>query len=152
MNKSLFRLCLTAAVAFIAGTIFMPMGLVLMSKLERPGRYQQKKEAYSFFYRTMNELFEGTYNPEEGSVSPDALETFKKYGPRLGGKCRLFISDDESGYFDGIAFFPSGDCFSVVVLRINDDRMVLKSFYPLDWEEFWMRVMPRTENDSKRLQ
>jgi hypothetical protein len=32
----------------------------------------------------MHELFQDIYNPEEGSVSQDALETFEQYKPQLG--------------------------------------------------------------------
>jgi len=147
MKKRSFYLAI--AISFIAGTIFWPMALVLLSKLERPGLYQRKKEAYSFFYRTMNELFEGTYNSEEGSVSQDALETFKEYKAWLGGKCRLVIGDDSSGYFGGEAFFPSGDIFYVVIVR-KDERMVLERFHPEDWERLWRDLMPQNERDSKQ--
>ena len=150
MNKSLYRLCLTAAIAFIAGAVFVLIAIVVWKSHFEPNRSQRQREAYAFFYKTMHELFEGTFNPEEGSVSTDALETFKKYESRLGDKCRLFIGDDSSGYFGGIAFFPSGDSFYVVIVRM-DEHMVLKMFNPEDWERFWMDVMPRTENDNKQL-
>lgn len=151
MNKSLCQLCLTATIAFITGAVFVLIAIVVWKSHFEPNRPQRQREAYSFFYKKMHELFEGKFNPEEGSISTDALETFKEYKSRLGDKCRLFIGDDSSGYFDGIAFFPSGDCFYVVIVRI-DDRMVLERFHPDDWERFWMDVMPRTEHDRKQLQ
>lgn len=142
MNKSLFRLCLTATIAFIAGTIFMPMALVLLSKLERPGRYQQKREAITFFYKTMNELFEGTYNPEEGYVLDWVLEKFEEYKLNLGGKCKLFIIDSTPGYYECYVFFPSGDLFSLVIDR-RDGRGKLGGFHLQDWDRLWKDTLDR---------
>ena len=147
MNKSLFRLCLI----FIAGTVFIHIAIIAHKSYFATKQSQRQREAYTFFYKTMHEYFEGNYNFEEGSVSPEALETFKEYESRLGDKCRLFIGDDSSGYFGGIAFFPSGDSFYVVIDQI-DNRMVLEMFHPEDWEKFWKDVIPRAENDSKQPQ
>jgi hypothetical protein len=106
----------------------------------------------------MHELFEGKYSPEEGSVSEDALETFKEHAPRLGDKCELFIYDDwynrdrqAAGYFNGKAFFPSGDHFSVVIVR-TDGRFVLKRlkrFDAGDWEQLWWELLRDSEQHSK---
>ena len=99
----------------------------------------------------MRELFEGSYNPVEGSISEDALETFKEHEPRFGDKCRLVISNDpysrsrrRTGYFAGEAFFPSGDHFYVVIVRTGE-RFVLERFEPWDWELLWMEIMSDTE-------
>jgi len=149
MNKSLFRLYLTA---FIAGTVFIHIAIIAHKSYFATKQSQRQREAYAFFYRTMHEYFEGNYNFEEGSVSPEALETFKEYESRLGDKCRSIIGDDSSGYFGGLAFFPTGDIFYVVIVHMNDGRMVLEVFRPENWERLWKDVIPRTENDSKQLQ
>ncbi len=143
-TESVSRLYFTAAVAFIAGILVVPATLISLSILKGPSLQQ---EARYFFYRTMHELFEGNYNPVEDSVSKDALETFKEYGPRLGDKCQLSIYDDSSGYFGGVAFFPSGDYFWVVIVRIGE-RFVLKKFNHADWESTWMEVMHNIEQHS----
>jgi hypothetical protein len=148
MNKSLRQLFLTATLAFIAGAVFLLISIVALKSFQ-PDRSRRQRKAYAFFYKTMHEFFEGNYNFEEGSVSSDALETLKRYESRLGDKCRLIIGDDSSGYFSGIAFFPTGDSFYVEIVRLSEERMLLRAFHPEDWERFWMEVMPRTENDRK---
>ena len=138
ITESVSRLCFTAAVAFIAGVLVLPVTLVSLSIPKGPS-LQQRQEARSFFYRTMYELFEGIYNPEEGSVSKDALETFKEYRPRLGDKCHLLLYNDPYGHFGGKAFFPSGDMFHVVIVQIGE-HFVLKRFNLGDWEAVWMEA------------
>lgn len=150
MNRSI---CLTAAVSFIAGIIFAPAAFMLLNQLRTPGRYRQKSEAVSFFYSTMHALFEGTYNPEDGSVSPEALKKFREYEPQLGDKCRLFIVDGTPpGYYESLAFFPSGDIFDVVI-RKTSQGLILDVFYPRDWEKFWRSVLYDydIERDNKKL-
>jgi len=142
MNKSVSRLCLTAAVAFIAGIMFAPMAFIALSKLKAPGRYQKQRDAVSFFYKTMNALFEGTYSAEEDWVSPDALKKFREYETQLGGKCELFIVDSTPGYYECVAFFPSGDIFSLAIVR-RDGRWVLSYLHPRDWERFWRDALYR---------
>ncbi len=142
MNKSVSRLCLTAAVAFIAGIIFAPMAFIALSKLKAPGRYQQQRDAVSFFYKTMHALFEGTYSAEEDWVSPDALKKFREYETQLGDKCELFIVDSTPGYYECVAFFASGDIFRLVIVR-RGQNWVLDGFYSRDWERFWRDVLYR---------
>jgi len=138
-------------IAFIAGLLAVPATLFSLSIIKEPSLQQQQKEAIYFFYRTMHELFEGNYNPEEGTVSKNALEKFKEYESRLGGKCRLFIYDDwyshktqMAGYFGGPAFFPSGDMFDVGIERIGG-RFVLIKLSPCDWELIWMEQMLKSK-------
>jgi hypothetical protein len=104
-------------------------------------------EATSFFYRTINRLLEGSYNSEEGSVSEKALEKFRKYEPQLGDKCWAYIHEDSSGFFLGIACFPSGKIFDVVIIRTGN-RWVLDYFYPRKWDLIWREVLYDIERDS----
>jgi len=152
MNKSLYSLCLTATVAFIVGILVGSVVLISMSKLRAPGRYQQKMEAVSFFYRTMNALFEGTYSPKEGSVSETFLEKFGEYKPQLGGKCELFIVDSTHNYYECLAFFPSGDIFNLAIIR-RDGRWELEGFDLQDWERLWRDILYRyrIKRDSDQL-
>ncbi len=150
-TESVSQLCFTAAVAFFAGILVVPATLISLNILKGPSLQQ---EACYFFYRTMHELFEGNYNPEERSVSNNALETFKEYRSRLGDKCQFFLYNDwynrnkqKTGYFGGQAFFPSGDTFYVVIVRI-DERFVLKVFSPVDWELDWMESMDASKQHS----
>lgn len=153
MNKSLCRLCLITTIAFIAGAVFVLIAIVVWKSHFEPNRSQRKGEAYAFFYKTMHELSEGKFNPEEGSVSTDALETFKKYESRLGDKCWLSIGDGSSGYFEGVAFFPSGDIFCVEIMRVRK-HLLLKSFELENWELLWKDILYRyrIERDRKQLQ
>ncbi len=150
-TESASRLCFTAVVAFIAGILFVPSTLFSLNKLSGPSLQQQQKEANYFFYRTMHALFEGTYNPEEGTVSKDALEIFKEHGPRFGDKCKLFIYDDwfsrnrqKAGFFCGPVFFPSGDMYSVEIERMGE-HFVLKKLSPADWEQDWMEEVLKSK-------
>jgi hypothetical protein len=148
MKKELF--CITVALSFIAGVIFLPMALVLWSHLKGvPSRYQEKREAMSFFYHTMNSLFEGTYNPKEGSVSQEFLERLKEYEPQLGGKCKLFVVDSTHGYYECVAFFPSGNMFRLAVAR-RDGRWKLTALHPQDWDRSWREILHyyHVEHDS----
>jgi len=140
MNKSVFKFCLTAAVSFSAGFI---IGKVVTRELVEArlfaapaGQYQHRMEASSFFYKTMNALFEGKYSDEDGSVSPGALEDFREHESRLGGKCSLFIHNIYPDYYECTAIFPSGDMFSVGIFR-RDDRWLLNSFRQDHWSLFW---------------
>ena len=97
---------------------------------------QRKKEVESFFYRTMNEIFEGKYDPKEGSVFSEAFETIKEYEPRLGKKCKLLINDSSPDYTEGTALFPSGDLFYVLIDR-KGKSWVINQFYHRNWGESW---------------
>ncbi len=154
MNKQLSSLYLTAIISFIVGIIIGIVAMILIiATVDAPRLYRQKREAVSFFYSTMHALFEGTYNSEDGSVSPEALKKFREYEPQLGDKCRLFIVDSTPpGYYESLAFFPSGDIFDVVI-RKTSQGLILDFFYPRDWEKFWRSVLYDydIERDSKKL-
>ncbi|MHC4167511.1 MAG: VanZ family protein [Planctomycetota bacterium] len=149
--ESVSRLCFTAAVAFFAGVLVLPVALVPLSMFIGPDLQEEQKEAYSFFYRTMHELFEGNYNSDKGTVSEEALLIFSEHGPRLGDKCQWFIYDSlerqRKGYFFGPAFFPSGDMFVVRIERVGK-RFTLKEFSPWDWEEAWMELLHSSEQNA----
>jgi len=145
------QLCFTAAVAFFAGVLIVPVTSISLSILTGPSLFQRQQAARYFFYSTMCKLFEGDYNPKEDSVSEDALKTFKEYESRLGGKCSLLIdgyphnlSRQRAGYFTGQASFPSSDLFSVVIVRTGE-RFELERFEPCDWELLWMEILNDTE-------
>ena len=141
MKKRSF--CLAIAFSFIIGIIIGIVALILiMIMVDAPRRYQQKREAISFFYSTMYALFEGTYNPEEGSVPEWVLEKFEEYKPQLGGKCKLFIIDSTPGYYECYVFFPSGDIFSLVIDR-RDGRGKLGGFHLQDWDRLWKDTLDR---------
>ncbi len=81
MKRETKNLCIISAISFIAGATVGPFAMMVFFELVSPNREQQAK---AFFYRTMNMLFEGTYDPNEGSVSPQFMDEFKKYEPQLG--------------------------------------------------------------------
>lgn len=148
MNKSVSRSCLiTALVSFVAGILLVSWAFYVVrwaeSNREATRRERQRINANAFFYRTMHALFEGTYNSEEGSVSQQALNTFKKYESTLGGKCWADIGDEESGYYWGMALFPSGDIFEVFILG-DGKRFMLTSFDHEDWERLWRDALRRS--------
>ena len=75
MKRESTTLCLVSAISFIAGVIVGPFAMMILFELISPNREPQAK---AFFYRTMNALFEGTYDPNEGSASPQFINALKK--------------------------------------------------------------------------
>jgi VanZ family protein len=150
-TEPISQFCFTAATAFIAGVLVVPVASISLSILTGPSLFQRQQAARYFFYSTMCELFEGGYDPEEGSISENALETFREYRPRLGDKCSLSIcnypynlSRQKVGYFDGAAFFPSGDSFQVLIVRTGS-RFVIERFEHWDWDTIWSEVLSDAE-------
>jgi hypothetical protein len=153
IKKSVSQLCLTALISFIIGIFFGPYALIgweltFPTKRPYPYPYAQGGAAF-FFYSTMNALFEGTYNPEENSVSPEALKTFREYASRLGGKCKVYISEVSSSLYRGKAFFPSGDLFDVEIVQTGD-RWVLNYFCHRKWDIIWREALSDIERDSEQ--
>jgi len=141
----------TAMASFVTGVLIVPVVSMSLSVLKGPSLFQQQQAARYFFYTAVCELFEGSFDLEEGSLSEEAVETFKKYRTRLGDKCSFFIhnypynqSRQRTGYFSGTAIFPSGDLFSVVIVRTSEN-FVLERFEPLNWELVWNEILSDTE-------
>lgn len=152
MNWSLKHLFFLTGFTFIIGIVVGILAItIFMAHFKAPKRYQQKMEAISFFYRTMHDLFEGTYSNEGISISPEALKIFKEYEHRLGGKCDLIIYDSTPGYYECAAFFPSGDVFTIgIVLR--DRRWLLGGFHHRDWQRFWSDILYRYRIEPENKQ
>jgi hypothetical protein len=143
VSKSFSRMRLKAAIWFVAGFLCSPVVIgVWKAHFVIPVQHQQRYEAYAFFYRTMAELFEGTYSAESGSVREDALGDYKKYADRLGGMCQVHLGKDSAGSFVGQAFFPSGDIFDVAVVR-SSGRLYLTLFLPRNWKPLWAETLDR---------
>jgi len=136
MNKPNKRLCLISAVSFFAGAWVGIFALIVLFNISQWNSNQRERKIEVFFYRTMNSIFKGTYDSKEGSVFTDALETIKEYEHRLGKKCKFFINDSSPDYTEGIAFFPSGDFFYVLIDR-KGKSWVINRFYLLNWDERW---------------
>jgi hypothetical protein len=94
----------------------------------------------------MNALFEGAYDVNKGSVSPEFMNAFKKYEPQLGKKCYLHIIDSTPGFYECFTFFPSGDIFGLTIILENEDWK-LYGFNQWDWDSLWRDA---TE-DAQRL-
>jgi hypothetical protein len=152
MKRETKNLCIMSAVSFIAGVAVVPLAVVALGVAVgflgffSTNRQSQEQQAEAFFYRTMNALFEGTYNANEGSVSPEFMNAFKKYEPQLGKKCRLYIIDSTPGYYECFTFFPSGDVFVLQIVLMND-RWILYGFDLRDWDIFWRNAV----EDAQRL-
>lgn len=137
MNMRISRYFVVGVICFALGFLFgMVFITIHRARHIKPEERQREREAYTFFYKTMNELSEGTYNPESGFVHQDALNEYKKYADRLGGMCQVHLGKDSAGNFVGKAFFPSGDIFDVEVFR-NHEGMMLSFFFYRDWNSVW---------------
>ncbi|MFC1793033.1 hypothetical protein ACFL3Q_05545 [Planctomycetota bacterium] len=142
MNKPNKRLCLISGVSFFAGAWVGIVALIVLFSLSQWSYGQRKQKIESFFYRTMHSIFEGTYDSDDGSVYPDALETIKEYEPRLGKKCKLFFTDSSGNSSEWVAFFPSGDYFYVYIGG-KYKKLVIYRFDLLNWEESWSSTLYR---------
>ena len=141
MSKSFTRACLTGVICFVVGFLCSPVVIgVWKANFVTPLHRQREREAYSFFYREMFELFEGTYNPQSRFVSEDALNDYKKHADRLGSVCQVHLGQDSAGNFVGRAFFPSGDVFDVEVFR-SHEHLELTRFFPRDWSQLWAETL-----------
>jgi hypothetical protein len=140
MKKPNKRICLVSGVSFFAGAWVGCFALIALFSLFQWNSGQRKKEVESFFYRTMNEIFDGTYDSNKGSVYSGALETIKEYEPKLGKKCYFFINDSSPDYTEGTAFLPSGDYFYVLIDR-KGKSWVINKFYHLNWDEEWSETI-----------
>jgi len=141
MNRRISRYFVVSLVCFALGFLF---GIVAITahrtRHVEPEERQRESEAYTFFYRTMNELSKGTYDPESGFVRQDALDSYKKYADRLGGMCQVHFGKDSAGGFVGKALFPSGDIFEVEVVR-SGGRLYLICFFPRNWKQLWAETL-----------
>jgi len=139
MKKSIFLLCFVAVISFIAGFVLCHVRGQI-ARTHRANEYRRieelKKEASSFFYKTMRELYEGTYNPEDGYVVKDIQESFEKYKLKLEPKCRLAYVDEAYGSFFGDVYFPSENVFDVIIKKI-DNEWKLTYFKGRDSKSFW---------------
>jgi VanZ family protein len=113
----------TAMISLIAGILVVPVASMSLTLL-KGSLFQRQQAARYFFYTTMCKLFEDDFDLEEGSLSEEALETFKKHKTQLEDKCKFVINNypynqsrQRTGYFTGLAVFPSGDLFSVVIVQ-----------------------------------
>lgn len=137
MNRQISLYFVVGVICFAVGFLFGVVATTAhRTRHVKPEERQRESEAYTFFYRTMNELSKGTYNPESGFVCQDALNEYKKYAKGLGGMCQVHLGKDSAGNFVGKAFFPSGDIFDVEVFR-NNEGMMLSFFFHRNWESVW---------------
>jgi len=69
MNKSVFKLCLTAVVSFVAGIVLATLAFNIArwikSNAKATRRNNQTINANDFFYSTMHAFFEGIYSSED---------------------------------------------------------------------------------------
>lgn len=144
MNRLVSRLLLTIAIiiSFIFGyafyhysvTIWDPVYMGLEQTNSEVEKFRQ--EAIPFFYRTMKELFEGTYDPNDSYVSKYALYTFNQYKSRLEPRCRLINIYFYDAALLSEVLFPSGERFNVD-MRKTDKGWLLNSMDHLSSEHIY---------------
>jgi hypothetical protein len=141
MRRSIYWLCIVSVIVlfFIIGFASGFISLLRTDPhFQEPERYQKLvHEAKSFFYKTMYELFDGTYNPEGGYVSQSALDSFKKYRSNLEPICRLVNIYEGYGVFYGEVFFPSGDNFEVTMKK-SEKGWILGGLRHLGNKQIWL--------------
>ena len=76
-------------------------------------------EARPFFYKTMLELYSGTYNPEDGYISQSANDNIKEYKSKIEPRCRLVRVRETYGVINGEVFFPSGGNFHFILSKTD---------------------------------
>lgn len=148
MRRSITNICFIALIAYFAGAIVGATVLIQWRSNDRKKRSEQKGQAFTFFYKTMNDLFEGTYNPQDDAIYKDALKEFRKYEPRLGKKCLLYIGDANPSYYEGTAIFPSGDLFYVYISRMGKRYEIIRLRHE-DWDGRWRHMLDLCEIEPK---
>jgi len=154
MNRLASRLCLPAAIvfSFVTGYAFYHYSVKIWDPVYQGWEQTNSKveklrqEAIPFFYRTMRELFEGTYDPKEGYVSKQALNAFNKYKSRLESRCRLINIYYYDAAFASEALFPSGDRFAVAMIKA-DKGWRLDSFGHLSSEHIYYDIQINRDQD-----
>ena len=111
--KLTLSLVVASLVSFLCGVIFPEVVGLIIVREEVPGFHKLREEAAVFFYDTMRELFDGTYEQREERVSAEALKVFNAYRTSLEPRCWLVNVRESYGVFCGEALFPSGHVFEV---------------------------------------
>ncbi|MBN2182111.1 MAG: hypothetical protein JW715_09370 [Sedimentisphaerales bacterium] len=152
MKKQIFLLFLCSAISFIIGfaLCFIAEETARIRRANENRRIEKlKTEASSFFYKTMRELYEGTYNPENVCLPSDELERFKEYRPKLEPKCYLSKLDFAYDTYSGFAFFPSGEAYEVNMKKIDNDWK-LTHFFLKKGYLFWHNLQLNKEPELNR--
>jgi len=142
MKRLISKLCIVSLIIFffIVGYAFGYISFLITNPhFREPNRYQLEElthDAKAFFYKTMYELFDGTYNPDDGYVSQLAFSSFKKYRSNLKPRCRLVNIGEHYGILYGEVFFPSGDTFEVA-MRKSDKAWNLEYLHYLGNKQIW---------------
>ena len=134
MNRlaSRFRLPVAIVLSFIAGYAFYHYSVTIWNPVYQGNELTNSKverlrqEVTTFFYQTMDELFEGTHDPNNDHISKQAINSFNEYKSRLEPRCRLINVYYYYGFFESDVLFPSGDRF-VALIRKNDKGWRLDS-------------------------
>lgn len=85
----------------------------------------------------MNELYSGTYNPEDGYISKNAIDNFKEYKSKIEPRCRLVRVRETYGVINGEVFFPSWGNFHVILSK-TDKGWILDTFNYLGNNQIWI--------------
>jgi hypothetical protein len=156
MNKFASRLRKPAVIvfSFAAGYLFYHYSVTIWDPVYQGweltnGQVERlRQEAIPFFYRTMGELFEGTYDPNDGYVGKHAVVQFHKYRSRLEPRCRLINVYFYDAAFDSEVLFPSGDRFAVPMIK-GEKGWRLDSFDHLGSAPIYHDLWPDDKGDLK---
>lgn len=154
MNRLYSRLRLPATIffSFVAGYAFYHYSGAIWDPVYQGWEQTNSKveklrqEAIPFFYRTMLDLFAGTYDPKDGYISKNALNAFNKYKSRLEPRCRLINIYFYDAAFASEALFPSGDRFAVAMIK-GDKGWRLDSFGHISNEHIYYNIQINGEQD-----
>lgn len=138
MNRTILRLCLMAGIvfSFVAGYLFHLLLVVtpLHQDLE-PTQHELRelrREAEPFLYKTMRDIFDGTYNPRDPR-SQSARDRFEKHKLTLEPKCRLIDLYPQYNTLTGELVFPSGDTFEVHMKKTPKEWVLVAFNYLGSW-------------------
>ena len=146
MKRSIARLCIVFFIifAFFVGGRLGYLAAVSKYQSPEPNRFRAEeliqneiREASYFIYKTMNELYSGTYNPEDGYISKSAFDNFKEYESKIEPRCRLARVRETYGVINGEVFFPSGGNFHFILSKTNKG-WILDTFNYLGNNEIWV--------------
>ena len=146
MKRSIARLCIVFFIifAFFVGNRLGYLAAALKKQSDEPNRYQVEelikneiREARYFFYKTMNEFYSGTYDPEDGYISQNAIDNLKEYKSKIESRCRLVSVRETYGVINCEVFYPSGANFHVILSK-TDKGWILDTFNYLGNNQIWI--------------
>ena len=145
MKRRIFKYSMISLTYVLVAFIFFIIGY-FTNLYEQGNKYREteklKTEAKSFFYKTIREVYMGTYNPKDGSVNEHLLKKFEdnEFRAKFNPICHLETEDFQHGdTFYGIVSSKSENIFEVELIKING-KWFLSHINSFNAKWFWKDI------------